>query len=128
MAGRPTKFTKDVIRKLEEAFSWDCTIEEACLYADIHRDTYYRNLPDHPGLSDRFAELRLHPVLKARETVVKKLKESYPNAMDYLARKRKTEFSPRQEVTGADGQPLFDDETKKKSKGAIAAFLDRINP
>lgn len=122
-AGRPPKITPLVVGKLEEAFSWDCTIEEACFFAGIHRDTYYEYIKHHPELSDRVAELRLNPVLKARETVNRHLTKNYQNAMDYLARKRKHEFSPRQEVTGADGQPLFDDETRKKSKSAIAAFL-----
>ena len=37
-----------------------------------------------------------HPVLAARERVVKGVKESYGNAMDYLSRKRKDEFSTKE--------------------------------
>ena len=123
MAGRPPKFTDAVVKKLEEAFAWDCSVEEACLYAGISRKTYYEHVKDKPELGDRFEELRLNPVLKARATVVKKLGDNYQNAMDYLARKRKAEFAPRQEVTGADGKPLFDDATKQKAKGVIASIL-----
>ena len=125
--GRPKKVTKEVVGKLEEAFSWDCTIEEACLYAGIHRDTYYEYIKENPAFSDRVSELRQNPVLKARSTVVQKLSDNYQNAMDYLARKRKHEFAPRQEVTGADGKPLFDEATKQKSKSAIGAYLNRGN-
>ena len=127
MAGRPPKFTDAVVRKLEEVFALDGTVEEACFYAGISRETYYQHIKEKPALADRFEELRYNPVLKARQTVVKKLGENYQNAMDYLSRKRKAEFSPRQEVTGADGKPLFDEATKNKSKGLISGFLNRGN-
>lgn len=39
---RPTVMTDDVVRKLIEAFKLDVSVEEACLYADISKDTYYR--------------------------------------------------------------------------------------
>lgn len=125
--GRPPKFTDPVVRKLEEVFALDGTVEEACFYAGISRETYYVHIKEKPELADRFEALRLNPVLKARQTVVKRLADNYQNAMDYLARKRKGEFTARSEVTGADGQPLFDDATKQKTKSAIAAFLNRGN-
>jgi len=37
--GRPTKMTPLVVKKLEEAFSWGCSDEEACVYAGISRPT-----------------------------------------------------------------------------------------
>ena len=122
MAGRPTKLTSEVRKKLEEAAALDCTIEETCLYAGISKPTYYEWTKADPALSDRLDELRQTPVLKARQTVVKKLTENYGNAMDYLARKRKGEFAPRQELTGENGQPLFDHDQKEKGKAAIGAF------
>ncbi|HYW81837.1 MAG TPA: hypothetical protein VFB30_01185 [Spirochaetia bacterium] len=33
--GRKTVMTPEVVRKLEEAFSMDCTDEEACAYAGV---------------------------------------------------------------------------------------------
>lgn len=105
-AGRPSVLTPDAIGKLEQAFAIDCTVEEACSYADISRDAFYDYLKRAPKFSDRIAQLRERPVLAARQRVVKGVNESYVNAMDYLKRKKKLEFSERQEVTGADGAPL----------------------
>jgi hypothetical protein len=94
---RPIEFNDDVVRKLEEVFALDGTVEEACLYANISRDTYYRHIKEKPELSDRFEELRQRPVLLARQTVVKSLKD--PNhAFRYLERKRKKEFGANMEV------------------------------
>ncbi len=101
------KFNDDIIRKLEQAFALDCTIEEACLYAGIGKSTYYDNLPKNKGLAERFEALRNTPVLKARQSVIKSF-DSDPNlALKYLERKRRAEFSVRQELTGADGNELL---------------------
>jgi predicted DNA-binding protein YlxM (UPF0122 family) len=92
-AGRPSEFTDEVVKKLEESFAIDATVEEACFYANISRQTYYNNVKEGTALFDRFKALRERPVLLARQTAVSKITESYQNAMDYLKRKRKDEFS-----------------------------------
>lgn len=100
--GRPIEFTEDVVRKLEEAFALDCTVEEACFYADISRQTYYVKIKEFPYLSDRFDELRQRPFLKARQTIIKNL-DIPEHAKWYMERKKKAEFAQRQETTGANG-------------------------
>lgn len=90
-----SKMKPDIIKKLEQAFSFDCSIDEACLYAGITPPTLYNWKKKKPELFKRFEVLRNHPVLAARERVVKGVKESYSNAMDYLSRKRKAEFSTK---------------------------------
>lgn len=97
--GRPTVMTPAVVQKLEQAFAIDATIEEACSYAGIARQTYYDYIEKNPEFSDRIADLRNRPVLKARQTVVQKLGESYGSAMDYLKRKRKQEFGDTTDIT-----------------------------
>lgn len=116
--GRPTVMTKDVIAKLEQAFALDCTVSEALFYAGIKPDAYYDFIKKNPEYGETFASLRNRPVLLARQTVVNKLSENYSNAIDYLSRKAKKEFSLRTEVTGADGEALnksiLSDEEKEK--------------
>lgn len=102
--GRPSEMTEETVNKLEEIFALDGTVEEACFFANISRTTYYNWVKEHPELLDRFEELRLSPVLKARRAVVDDLK-SYQNAMDYLKRKKKLEFGDRLDVTSGD-KPL----------------------
>lgn len=87
-----TKRSPEVVKKLEEVFAIDGTIEEACFYAGISRATYHNWVNEDKELLDRFTALRNRPILKARQTVVSKLGDSYMNAMDYLKRKRKKEF------------------------------------
>jgi predicted DNA-binding protein YlxM (UPF0122 family) len=105
-AGRPSEFTDDVVKKLEESFSIDATVEEACFYANISRQTYYNNVKEGTVLFDRFKALRERPVLLARQTAVSKLTESYQNAMDYLKRKRKSEFGDESRVEMKISKPF----------------------
>jgi hypothetical protein len=104
--GRPTVMTPEAILKLEEAFAYGATDKEACFYADVSVAAFYVYCEAHPEFQERKEALKDEPIMLARRTVVDKIGESYTNAMDYLSRKRKLEFSQRTESTGKDGQPL----------------------
>ena len=108
-----TKYSIDRVNKLKEVAALDGTVEEMCFYAEISKQTYYDWMKKYPKLSDEIEALRNKPVLAARRTVVAKMVDSYSNSMDYLSRKRKTEFSTRTELTGADGEALNPDEKAK---------------
>ena len=81
------KFDEKTVKKLEEVFAIDGSVEEACYYANITRQTYYNWIKDNPKLKEEFDRLRNKPVLKARQEVMKGL-NCYSNAMDYLKRKK----------------------------------------
>lgn len=119
--GRPTKMTPEVVMKLEQAFAIDASVEEACSYADISRNTFYVWLKENAEYQDRIDELRQRPVLKARQTIAKSL-DNPQHAQWYLSRKKKSEFTERIENTGADGAPLviklisFDDNSNNSAQ------------
>jgi len=50
--------TDEVVRKLTEAFKLDVTVEEACLYANISKDAYYRKLKEDEEFSDEIGHAR----------------------------------------------------------------------
>ena len=90
---------EDKVRaKLEEAWIMGCPNSEACLLADISPYSLRRYLKAHKKFRQKKKALLEAPNLKARKTVISKLGESYSNAIDYLSRKKKDEFSPRSEV------------------------------
>ena len=106
--GRPTDFTPETVSKLEQAFAIDCSVEEACSYAEISRQTFYEWINKNKEFSDKIEQLREKPVLKARQTAVQKLGESYTNAMDYLKRKRRREFGDSTDITtGFEPFPIY---------------------
>lgn len=114
--GRPTKRTPEIVKKLEEAFAIDATVEEACFYAGITKPTYYSWIEKDKGLSDRLEELRQKPVLLARQRVVKELGTDWDKAFKYLERKRKNEFAMRTEHTGPGGADLSTMSPEQKEK------------
>jgi predicted DNA-binding protein YlxM (UPF0122 family) len=89
--GKYTKLTDDVVNKLEQAISLDATVDEACFYANISKQTYYNWIEKNPKMGERFDQLRQKLTLKARQVVADKIDESYSNAMDYLKRKKRKE-------------------------------------
>lgn len=93
--GRPTEISPEKVQKLEEVFAIDWTIDEACFYADISKQTYYNWIEKNPDLLTRFEALRNKPVLKARQEVIKWLVNNPEFAMKYLSKKKRDEFWER---------------------------------
>lgn len=101
----PVKLDDITVKTIEEALALDCSIEEVCLMANISKQTYYNWINSFPELKERFDVLRASPFLKARKTI----NDSLTNpqyAFEYMKRKKKNEFSERQELTGGDGKEL----------------------
>lgn len=95
-----TKRSPELIQKLEDAFAIDATIPEACMYAGISVSTYHNWTKSDPKLLHRFTELRLKPVLAARQEVVKGIKGDKRFAMEYLVKKKPDEFGASVKVEG----------------------------
>lgn len=105
--GRKSIMTPDVVSKLEQAFSMGCSDLEACLFADIAKQTLYDYQAKHPEFADRKAMLKEKLIFKARTVIANALnKEDRETAKWYLERKAKSEFGTRTEITGAEGEPI----------------------
>lgn len=117
------KDRKETVRKLKEAFAIGADVTAACAFAEISRETYYDWCKKDPKLAEETDRLREKPVLKAFNTVYKEL-DKVDTAKWYLERRRKTDFSTRQELTGAEGADLFNEEASTKSNELIDELLD----
>ena len=88
-----------VLQKLEQAWALDCTDAEASSLADISSAALSDLLKKHPDISERKKRLKEKPVLSARNTLHKAINQGDADlALKYLERKRKDEFSTRQEL------------------------------
>ena len=96
--GRPTIFAQEVLDKLEYVFALGGTDKEACLYADVSPAALYKYQEKNPDFVERKEMLKEAPILAARESVIKHLKRNPELALKYLERKRKDEFSLKQEI------------------------------
>lgn len=102
-AGRPTKLTPHRVKKLEEAFLMGCTDLEACLFADISKQTLYNYCEKNPEFFDRKEMLKSNPVMKARSVVLKAIEKSDLGAAQELLKRKE---GSKVAVTGAEGGPL----------------------
>ena len=103
--GRPTKMTALVVKKLEEAFMLGCSDLEACLYAEISKQTLYNYQDKFPEFVDRKQLLKENPCMLARVKVIEGIKEDYNLAFNYLKSKKSEEFTEKRsiEVSGTIG-------------------------
>lgn len=112
--GRPTEMTPETISLLEEAWSMGCSDLEACLHANIGKTTLYNYQNEHPEFVERKQILKEKLILKARTVIANALNNKDENtAKWYLERKRKDEFSVKQEVN-----------TELQIKTALVEFVD----
>lgn len=106
--GRPTLMTPDTLNKLNTAFARGASDLEACFYAGIGKTALYNYQKAHPEFAEKKEALRDSLIFKARGVVEDAIAEGDKDmAKWYLERKKKSEFTTRQEVTGADGSSLM---------------------
>lgn len=94
------------LKIFDEAFALGCSDTEAALMANVSPQTLYNYQKEHPEYLERKNQLKETPVLLARTSVVNALKRNPALALQFLERKKKSEFAPRTELTGAEGTPL----------------------
>lgn len=97
--GRPSKVTKDVLRKLEKAFAIGCTDKEACVYADISEAVLYAYQKNHPEFKERKDQLKETPILRARTKIVESIEDDVKVAQWYAERKKPDEFAQQKQIS-----------------------------
>lgn len=118
-----SKMKPETVNKLKEAFAIDASVEEACYYAEISKQTYYNWIEKNPDLLDEFQALREKPVLKARQEVVKGLDNDKNFSFSYLRSKRPHEFRGDKVIeinspvpTAADAEAITEEMDKLTKK------------
>jgi len=99
--GRPTKFNEETIHKLREAFSMDCTDEEACCYADVGLTAFYNFQKKNPKFVNEKQLLKQKPYLLARKSVMHGVKSDPKLALEYMKLKKNKEFNTNTNVSVA---------------------------
>ncbi|OGM76868.1 hypothetical protein A2188_01205 [Candidatus Woesebacteria bacterium RIFOXYA1_FULL_43_9] len=101
--GRPLFDGKDeaeVIAKLQYAFSIGGTSREACCFAGISTDSYYRYCKNNPDFRNKIELLQTTPTLLARKAIFQALLNGdIKTARWYMERKCPQEFSPSASVS-----------------------------
>ena len=119
----------EVMKTLEPFFKLGCSVKKACDYAGIPRTTVQTWIDADDELRLQITAWQNEMSVLARKNWRKALEakkkgaSGYTASVDWLAKKEKDEFSERKEITGRDGESLFEDEHKEKSDKAVKGFL-----
>ena len=97
--GRPRVIDASIVVLLDCAFLNYATIEQACLFADISRESFYNWLAMNPTYRDRIELLKQNLGLRARLSVMRGLKFDSDLALKVLERTEPAEFSLKQTLT-----------------------------
>lgn len=113
----PIEMTPEIIRKLEEIFHIDGTVEEACLSAGIWSTTYYKRIDQDPEFARKMAIAQQFPKLLARKTLIKSMrspneKVAQKGAIQFLSRRDKR-YSTKVEADSNINLGLLSDEDLK---------------
>lgn len=112
----PYKYTDATVEKLVEAFSKSYSVLEACQYARINRDTFYKWLKEIPEFQDIIDEAKARPIKQAKGVIDTALKSGDVNTAKWYVERRDPDFKPKAEIDNNLGIQ----ETRKK----IGEFLD----
>lgn len=127
--GRPSTVTPLTVAKLEEAFALDMTVKEACIYADISRDAYYRFVKENEDFRNRFDELKELPVMFMRKVVINDAMSNPEMAFKYLGVKKKGEFATRIENINTNNNTdihMVDERTASLIKSSLGGFGKKL--
>ena len=127
--GRPTVVTPAVLQKLDQAFAWGCTDQEACFYASIGMQSLYNYQHKNPAFLERKLSLKQRPILIARRTVVDGLTANPTLAFRFLERKRHSKFgiTLKHECSGEELQPNQIDVQKMSDEELDTAITLRLS-
>ena len=101
------KLTDQVISDLQGALNQDFTVEEACLYAGIAQDTYYRWVKESEEFKDLMRRAKLFVFFKAKQNIAEcVVKGSIEDSWKLLSKRQKELYSDRQEMTGSNGESI----------------------
>ncbi len=124
--GRPAKITKDVLQKLEDAFSFCYTDKEACLYAGIAPATLYNYQVRNPKFVERKEALRLNPNLMAKKELVEGIKGSIDQARWWAKNKIGDEFGEKTTINHQGRIETEDVAIKQGVADAIKSFNEQM--
>lgn len=112
----PYKYTDATVERLVEAHSKSYSVAEACQYARISKDTYYKWLKEIPEFVEIIEEAKARPIKKAKAVIDMALSANDVATAKWYVERRDPDFKPKAEIDNNIGIQ----ETRKK----IGDFLD----
>jgi hypothetical protein len=97
---RPTKWSNEIVGKLEEGFIAGLNVSQACFYAGISRDTYYSRLTAEPEFSDRMKQCKESLIIQSKLNIASAINNGDVNLSKWYINKASLSYSPSDEANG----------------------------
>lgn len=111
--GRPTVMDEMTVNKLEEAFSYGASDEQACFYAGISKQTLYSYQDKYPEFVDRKFALKENTKYQAKLNVSKKVQAGDVSTSQWYLERRDDDFKPKSKTeTEVSGVLKIEDDPK----------------
>ena len=105
-AGRPTKYSPQVVQRLTDALRGGNTRRASCAVADVSQDSLALWLRIYPEFAEAVEKAEGKAEAKMVSIIRDASETTWQAAAWWLERKHKQEWSSRVEQTGADGSPV----------------------
>jgi len=105
-AGRPTKYSPEVVQRLTDALRGGNTRRASCAAGGISQETLARWLAENVDFRDAVEKAEGEAELRNLAVIQDATRTTWQAAAWWLERKHKAEWSSRVEQTGADGSPV----------------------
>ena len=107
-----TEYTPKVIGDLIIAFHSDYTIEAACRYAGISRQSYYNWIRDKEGFAEKMADAQNKLLQKAGDVIAKNINDGDAITARWYKDRRDPRYKAKVEAEISEGQKKYEELTK----------------
>lgn len=106
-AGRGSKISPELVKKLVEAFKMGYNVTQAAMFAGITRQTLADWIKKYEEFAHQINDAMDYPNRKARAVVMSSIEAGNTNdARWWLERRQRDDFATRQEHSGPNGQAM----------------------
>ena len=120
MTWRPNKFTKEVVDKLEESFSWNSSVKTACALVGVSPDAYYDELNRNPEFRQRMERAQEYVSSLADRTIAKSIRDGDVQTAKWM--KERSDERYKQKPTQINMNQGIDPETGEATQGLLVEF------
>ena len=89
---RPSAFTEEIVQKLEEQFSWDCSVRTACAMAGVSESAYYAECERNPQFKEKMERAQQYVGSLASRTIAKAIRDGDSNTAKWYQERRDERF------------------------------------
>lgn len=95
--GRPTLFTEELLKKIEDAFSQGLSVSDVCILADVSLTSFYNYCEKVEGFLEKCKKLQQKPAIKSIININKSLNSGDISTSKWYLEKKRPEFSNKPE-------------------------------